>query len=78
MQTTFKYTNGEVTVVWKPESCTHSKHCWTELPEVFDPRKRPWITPETSTTDKIIAQVHQCPSSALSYFMNAEGEQPAG
>jgi uncharacterized Fe-S cluster protein YjdI len=73
MQKTFKYTNGEVTVVWKPDTCIHSTLCWKGLHDVFDPTRRPWITPDASTTDKIIAQVRQCPSGALSYFMNAEG-----
>jgi uncharacterized Fe-S cluster protein YjdI len=43
------------------------------LAEVFKPKEKPWITPEGSTTEKIIAQVKRCPSGALSYFMN-EGE----
>ena len=74
MQKTFKYTNGEVTIVWKPDTCIHSTLCWKGLREVFDPTRRPWIKPEASTTDKMIAQVRQCPSGALSYFMNsAEG-----
>ncbi len=30
---------------------------------------------EAATTDAIIEQVRKCPSGALSYFMNAEGEK---
>jgi CDGSH-type Zn-finger protein len=30
------------------------------------------VTPERSTTDKIIDQIKRCPSGALSYYMNAE------
>jgi len=67
-QITKKYSNGEITVVWKPSLCTHSKVCWKGLPEVFNPEKRPWITPSGSTTEKITDQVNQCPSGALSYF----------
>jgi uncharacterized Fe-S cluster protein YjdI len=70
-KTTHKYTNGEVTIVWKPDTCIHSRICWSELREVFDPVKRPWINPEGSTTERIIEQVRKCPSGALSYFMNA-------
>lgn len=69
---TKKYTNGEVTIVWKPSKCIHSMICWTGLPGVFDMRKRPWIKPEGSTTAKIIEQVKKCPSEALSFFMNTE------
>jgi len=77
MQKTFKYTNGEVTIVWKPDTCIHSTLCWKGLRDVFDPTRRPWIKPEASATDKIIAQVRHCPSGALSYFMNTAEGAPA-
>ena len=71
-QTTFKYSNGEVTIVWQPQLCKHSGICARGLPEVFKPKEKPWITPEGSTTEKIISQVKKCPSGALSYFINEE------
>jgi len=74
---TKKYTNGEVTIVWKPEMCAHSRVCWsktTGLPEVFNPAEKPWIKPEAATTEQLIEQIKKCPSGALSYFMNAEEE----
>lgn len=71
-QKIFKYSNGEVTIVWQPELCTHSGNCARGLPEVFKPREKPWIIPEGATTGKIIEQVKKCPSGALSYFMNEE------
>jgi len=63
---TKKYSNGEVTIVWRPGMCIHSGICFKGLPEVFDPRRRPWIEPNTATTEKIIEQVKKCPSGALS------------
>ena len=36
---TKKYSNGEVTIVWKPDKCIHSGICFRGLGEVFDPRK---------------------------------------
>ncbi len=69
------YSNGEVTIVWKPELCIHSKICWqapTGLPAVFHPATRPWITPENVPSAEIIDHVRQCPSGALSFFMNAD------
>ena len=72
---TKKYTNGEVTVVWKPNTCIHSTICWkgvTGLPEVFDLRRRPWITMEGADTARIVEQVKKCPSGALSFYMNEE------
>ena len=73
---TRKYTNGEVTIVWKPDICIHSGICFRGLSQVFDPRKRPWITPEGSTTEKIVKQVKQCPSGALTYYLEHERMEP--
>lgn len=62
----FKYTNGEINVVWKPKLCMHSTNCWKGLGEVFNPKARPWINMDGSSTEKIIEQVNKCPSGALS------------
>jgi len=72
---TKKYTNGEVTVVWKPAICIHSARCFNGLPTVFDPTAHPWITPEGADTEAIIAQIGKCPSGALSYYKNAETDE---
>jgi uncharacterized Fe-S cluster protein YjdI len=71
---TKKYTNGEVTIVWKPSVCIHSAICFHGLGEVFHPKELPWITLENSTTAKIIDQIKKCPSGALSYYMNEENK----
>lgn len=65
-----EYTNGKVTVVWKPDLCTHATFCWHSLPEVFNPDARPWVNMQGATTEKIMKQVYECPSGALSYYMN--------
>ncbi len=72
MATQKEYSNGEVTVVWKPDVCIHSTLCFKGLPEVFDPNKRPWVNAEGASTEAIVAQVKKCPSGALSYYMNNE------
>jgi uncharacterized Fe-S cluster protein YjdI len=69
---TLKYSNDEVTVVWKPKVCIHSTLCWKGLIEVFNPREKPWIKMGGSTTEKIIEQVRKCPSGALSYYLNTD------
>jgi uncharacterized Fe-S cluster protein YjdI len=69
---TKKYTNGKVTVIWKPALCQHTAICARGLAEVFHPKDHPWITPERADTDKIVEQVKKCPSGALTYVMNVE------
>jgi len=75
---TRKYTNGEVTIVWKPHLCIHSGNCVRGLPKVFKSGQRPWIDPQGASTQEIIGQVKKCPSGALSYYLNdgKEGMQP--
>lgn len=67
---TKKYTTKELTIIWKPGMCTHSRKCFQGLPDVFDPQSRPWITPENTTTQEIKDQIDKCPSKALSYELN--------
>jgi uncharacterized Fe-S cluster protein YjdI len=71
---TFKYTNEEITVLWKPGLCIHSTNCWKGLLNVFNPSMKPWINMKGSSSDRIIQQVNKCPSGALSYFINEERE----
>ena len=70
---TKRYTNGEVTILWQPQLCQHTGICFRGLPEVFDPRRRPWIEPEAAPTDEIVAQVARCPSGALSIVPDENG-----
>ncbi|MCE3225962.1 MAG: (4Fe-4S)-binding protein [Bacteroidetes bacterium] len=65
-----EYSNGEVTIVWQSGLCIHSGNCVKNLPGVFKPKEKPWITPENASTEEIIAAVKKCPSGALSFYMN--------
>ena len=67
-----RYSNGEITVVWKPSLCIHSANCFRGLPQVFDPRKHPWIKIEGAPTRAIVDQVARCPSGALSIVVNSD------
>jgi uncharacterized Fe-S cluster protein YjdI len=68
---TKRYTNGEITVEWKPDVCQHSAICARGLSQVFDPRRKPWIELQHADSATIAAQVDRCPSGALSWFTNA-------
>jgi uncharacterized Fe-S cluster protein YjdI len=69
-----RYTNDEITVVWKPETCIHSTLCWKGLIRVFNPKLRPWVNINGASSEEIVEQVKKCPSGALSSFYNSEGE----
>jgi uncharacterized Fe-S cluster protein YjdI len=72
-----EYSNGEITIVWQPAKCIHLKRCWKELPEVFDPDRRPWVDVTGASTERLIAQVERCYAGALSYRYNDKKNEKA-
>lgn len=70
-----EYTNGELTIIWKPRTCIHSAECVKRLPSVYNPNEKPWIKAENATTEELKEQIEACPSGALSYRMNNEEDK---
>lgn len=65
-----EYSNGDLTIIWKPQTCIHAGECVKRLPEVYKPDEKPWIQIENATTSELKSQIEACPSGALSYRMN--------
>lgn len=65
-----EYTNGELTIVWKPKMCIHAGVCVKTLPKVYNPKAKPWLKIENASTEELKAQILKCPSGALTYYMN--------
>ncbi|MDR1517153.1 MAG: (4Fe-4S)-binding protein [Dysgonamonadaceae bacterium] len=63
---TIEYTNGEITILWRPDMCEHAGICVKTLPRVYRPSERPWVRMEYATTGELMDQVAKCPSGALS------------
>lgn len=61
------YSNGEITIFWQGDKCTHSTLCYNRLRSVFDPIRRPWINPNGAPTAEILAIIEECPSDALTF-----------
>ena len=72
-----EYTNGEVTIIWQPDKCIHSGICVRGLPNVFRPKVRPWLRIDGASTEELVNQVKQCPSGALSFYMNDVEDETA-
>ncbi|MFT5858607.1 MAG: putative Fe-S cluster protein YjdI [Flavobacteriaceae bacterium] len=61
-----EYTDGTTTVIWDKTKCIHAAKCAQGLPSVFNPKEKRWINVEGANAEEVIAQVHQCPSGAIS------------
>jgi len=62
-----RYTNGDVTVTYDPDICTHAGRCVKGLPSVFDVKRKPWIDVDGAPAEQVAAQVAKCPSGALKF-----------
>ena len=62
-----EYSTDGITVIWNAEKCIHAGICVKTLPNVYDPKSKPWISADNASKDELVNQINQCPSGALSY-----------
>lgn len=62
-----EYQKEDLTVLWEPKKCVHAGVCVKTLPKVYDPKAKPWITPDNASKEALKNQIDACPSKALSY-----------
>lgn len=71
-----EYATDELVVEWEPRLCYHSQRCVRALPQVFDPKRRPWVAVDAATANEIEAAVARCPSGALRTHRPGEQRVP--
>jgi uncharacterized Fe-S cluster protein YjdI len=64
------YHNDGITIYWDSSKCIHSGKCFSGLPEVFRPGKRPWVNIDAADALKIKRAIDRCPSGALTCKLN--------
>ncbi|MEM8484497.1 MAG: CDGSH iron-sulfur domain-containing protein [Bacteroidota bacterium] len=66
----YEYAGEEVTVSYDLKRCIHAAACVKGLPGVFDPAKKPWVSPDEAATDTVAEVILQCPTGALKYTLS--------
>lgn len=67
-----EYKGEKITVYFNSEICHHAAKCVKGLPEVFNVKARPWISPDQADEKKVAEVVDSCPSGALKYKLLKE------
>jgi len=60
-----RYTAAHAIVTWDAGLCRHAEECVHGLPQVFDPKAKPWIAAHAATFEALAATIRRCPSGAL-------------
>lgn len=67
-----EYPKGDLTIIWKPHKCIHAGICVQQLPQVYNPKEKPWIKQHNAGNQELKQQINECPSGALSYRIKEE------
>ena len=74
------YKGEAIEIGFEMKRCIHARNCFLKLPQVFDPAKRPWVSPDAAPAEEIAAMIRTCPSGALTFRIveQDEGEAAPG
>jgi uncharacterized Fe-S cluster protein YjdI len=69
-----RYQGEGITVTFDPARCLHAAQCVSNLPGVFDTARKPWVSPDAATPERVMEVIRMCPSGALHY--EGQPEEP--
>ena len=61
------YRNDQIAGNWEPKLCIHAGNCFRGLPQVFQPKSKPWVLIDGAAADEIARVVMTCPTGALHF-----------
>ncbi len=64
------YEGKKITIHDNRGICAHAGRCTDGLAKVFRLNEEPWIHPDATSPEEIIATIQKCPSGALSYSID--------
>ena len=51
-----QYKNEDITIQWDQSKCIHAGVCVRSLPNVYNPKERPWVKIENASTSGLAAR----------------------
>ena len=62
-----KYTGDGFHVTFDKNVCQHAAVCVKTLPNVFNPKEKPWVNTSGASKEEIADMIKNCPSGALQF-----------
>lgn len=72
-----RYESESILVTYDAKRCIHAAECVHNLPSVFNPEARPWVSPAAADADEVAAVVRGCPTGALRFERKDGGAEEA-
>jgi CDGSH-type Zn-finger protein/uncharacterized Fe-S cluster protein YjdI len=73
----FEFGSEEIKVLYDTKRCIHVAECVNGLPEVFNPKRRPWVDADAAPASEIAEVIQRCPTGALQMECTGAAEQAA-
>lgn len=70
-----QFANDEIEVAYDVKRCIHAAECVRGLPDVFNPRRRPWVDLDAAPAEAIDEVISRCPTGALALHY-LDGRRP--
>ncbi len=74
MGKTRSYEGTAIDIHFDMSRCIHARNCYLKLPQVFDPAKKPWVSPDAAPAEEIAAMIHE-PSFSFIFIYKSVGEK---
>ncbi len=67
------YPSDSIDVTYNVKRCIHAAECVHGAPNVFDPKRKPWVDPSNDDADVVARVVMRCPTGALKFTRKDDG-----
>lgn len=70
-----RYPGVDLTIEYDLKRCIHAAECVNGLPQVFNPKRKPWIDADQGSADEVAGVIQRCPSGALAFSRHDGGAE---